>query len=795
MNRAIPRARRTGLAISAALVLALSWGCATLSPNPAAAADSAQYERAYLEAKLRMAAGDYGTAIGVLSPLREEEDCPPEIFVALAEGHFGMRAEEQHALGWEVINQAIERYPRFIPALRFRSALYRLDRKHAEASADIERALELEPRNATMLEELGRLRFMGRRERVREVGRARALDELIETYTRLVEVQPGSKKVRPLLILAGIYGDNGRHEEAIEAAAQAVELRPQELRGQLALAEAYQRAERPAEALRTYRQALLIDPRNPSVRARVGELVAAEGGAEGLLGFFEELARSFPKLQEIQYAYGEELIKASEWEKSAAHFRQMLDMWPAEGKAKSSLMVSLLMLERKDEGIQIAQEIIESGDADLGVLLGLARMLAAAGKSELAAELCERIAQSEAAEVSVLRRVAEVQIQIGERDRAIETLKRLLERKPDSFVGVAMLGQLYVDAGRFDEAHAHYDAMKERLAPENAASLMVSKADLYRSQGEPDRALQILEEIVGEQGEGPDRGILLMVEIYTSRGEFDAAHRRVDQLLGRSSDEQVSNVLSIKAWVYTRERQYDKAVDVLEGLQAEHPDNLAIIEALAENYGELGEFDKAQGLISAARATLDSTSASGLDRIAARLYRKQGDLDSALRMIEKIVDRNPENVLVLHELGQYYHEAGRIEDAERVLRRAIDMDPNNAESYNALAYFFAEADVQLDEALTLVQHALELEPGAGHILDSLGWVYFQQGEFEKSIQALETALQKMKGAPDPVVLEHLGDAYAQGGLRAKAVGVWEDALKLDPQSKSIPEKLGRPVEP
>ncbi len=103
--------------------------------------------------------------------------------------------------------------------------------------------------------------------------------------------------------------------------------------------------------------------------------------------------------------------------------------------------------------------------------------------------------------------------------------------------------------------------------------------------------------------------------------------------------------------------------------------------------------------------------------------------------------------------------------------------------------------MQLDEALTLVQRALELEPGAGHILDSLGWVYFQQGEFEKSIQALESALDKMKGAPDPVVLEHLGDAYARGGLRAKAVGVWEDALKLDPQSKSIPEKLGRPVEP
>ncbi len=90
------------------------------------------------------------------------------------------------------------------------------------------------------------------------------------------------------------------------------------------------------------------------------------------------------------------------------------------------------------------------------------------------------------------------------------------------------------------------------------------------------------------------------------------------------------------------------------------------------------------------------------------------------------------------------------------------IDPKHAESYNYIGYMYAEKGTNLAEAIQLIQQALALEPENGYFIDSLGWAYYQQGRYPEALRELKRAVSLAK--EDPVLYEHLGDAYLKNNL-------------------------------
>jgi tetratricopeptide (TPR) repeat protein len=103
------------------------------------------------------------------------------------------------------------------------------------------------------------------------------------------------------------------------------------------------------------------------------------------------------------------------------------------------------------------------------------------------------------------------------------------------------------------------------------------------------------------------------------------------------------------------------------------------------------------------------------------------------------------------------------------------LNPDNAEALNYLGYTYADHGIFLEEAEELVSKAARLRPEDGYIVDSLGWVYFKQGRFPEAARELERAGSLVPD--DPVILEHLGDAYRQLGQGARALEVYRKALE------------------
>ncbi|PYO48185.1 MAG: hypothetical protein DMD84_21740, partial [Candidatus Rokuibacteriota bacterium] len=52
---------------------------------------------------------------------------------------------------------------------------------------------------------------------------------------------------------------------------------------------------------------------------------------------------------------------------------------------------------------------------------------------------------------------------------------------------------------------------------------------------------------------------------------------------------------------------------------------------------------------------------------------------------------------------------------------------------------------------------------------------------------LKRAVDRAK--EDPVIFEHLGDAYAKNGLEEDALAAWEKSLSLDPNADGVKQKV------
>ena len=110
---------------------------------------------------------------------------------------------------------------------------------------------------------------------------------------------------------------------------------------------------------------------------------------------------------------------------------------------------------------------------------------------------------------------------------------------------------------------------------------------------------------------------------------------------------------------------------------------------------------------------------------------------------------------------------------------------NNKETVRSSDIVFICVKPQdIDEAL--IKKALELNPGNGAYIDSLGWVYFKKGMLEDARKELEKAQETI--GEDPVVYDHLGDVYFKTGMLDKAKEAWTKSIGLK-EDKKVKEKL------
>jgi tetratricopeptide (TPR) repeat protein len=144
------------------------------------------------------------------------------------------------------------------------------------------------------------------------------------------------------------------------------------------------------------------------------------------------------------------------------------------------------------------------------------------------------------------------------------------------------------------------------------------------------------------------------------------------------------------------------------------------------------------------------------------LYVQNRQISDAIDIAKRYVKSHDRDSQVLFLLGYLYELSGEYEYAVTYYKRSLQSNPEYLPALNNLAYLYAEkfpTRTNLEYALHIIRQGL-FTPNS-QLLDTLGWIYFQLGDIEHSLEIFKT----VASWPDvsPVVFYHLGATYIRDG--------------------------------
>lgn len=187
---------------------------------------------------------------------------------------------------------------------------------------------------------------------------------------------------------------------------------------------------------------------------------------------------------------------------------------------------------------------------------------------------------------------------------------------------------------------------------------------------------------------------------------------------------------------------------------------------------------------------------TGLRMAAAHMLNRQGrsaeSVDQARSAMREYTaqhpgESTPSEIWML--LGNALESNSQRGEAIQVFEACLKQHPDFAPAQNYLAYIWAETGQRLEEAERLVTAALRSEPENYAYLDTLGWVYYQQGRYE---DALVWLMRATEGSDrDPTIFDHIGDTLAKLGRESESTPFWSMSYWLEPENTEVAEKLKR----
>ena len=144
------------------------------------------------------------------------------------------------------------------------------------------------------------------------------------------------------------------------------------------------------------------------------------------------------------------------------------------------------------------------------------------------------------------------------------------------------------------------------------------------------------------------------------------------------------------------------------------------------------------------------------------------------------------NLLLLATVDYQLHD---LAGEEAAYKKVLRLEPDNSMAANDLGYTLTIANKELPYAQKIIEIAVRNHPGDAASRDSLGWVLYKQGRYQRALSQLKQAVE-LPGGQSPEGLEHLGAAVNKLGHAARAIGIWKIALKqMDQQAKLSPHQL------
>lgn len=350
--------------------------------------------------------------------------------------------------------------------------------------------------------------------------------------------------------------------------------------------------------------------------------------------------------------------------------------------------------------------------------------------------------------------LAELNIRFGNPRAAIKDIERFVNDNPESLRGYELLAAGLSAAGRSDEAVESFQRLV-KAAPDRAQSYYELGTALL-GQGKKAEAAQQFEAAVKLAPAYAEPMSQLVLMDLTSERSTTALNRVNEQL-----------------------RRAPRSAQLY--------DLLGLVQA-ARNKPDSAEVAYRQAV------ELDPNLVDARVRLA-ELYEVSGRPELAIPHAESASKLDPTNPRALMATAVAYQQLNDVARARAAYEATLAINPKYPGAANNLAYLLSEQPGQEELAFRLASSAQQISPDDPHVLDTLGWILYKRGDYQRAVTVLKQSASKLPESPGVqyhlgMAAEKMGDTTTARAALTKAVGASSEFAGKEEARKALARLKG-----
>jgi len=604
----------------------------------------------------------------------------------------------------------------------------------------------------------------------------------IEEMNKAIALTPGRWEF--YLQLALLQMRTNQPEAAEASFKKVTELNPTATEAHLLLGSFYQSRKRFGEAEQQFHNAIEVDPKNPDARAALAHLYLTEGKKAEAEELLQQAKRDFPDNPAGYRLLGDFYFTTGDIDKATVEYGALYQAHPTDMQVKKNYIQLLLQKNRWDEARKLNDELLNTNPGDN--------------------------------EAMVYR--SQIQISAGNLNDAIATLQNVTKNDPNNSEAHYTLGIALDKSGDLEQAESEWREAA-RLRPDlvdperslagaalrrgDASTLAEAAGQIIRLQpNSPEGySLRALSEINGQQFTAAEADIRKAIEVaprnsfgHVQMGNLMLAQKRYSEAakayqqaldLNANSKDALRGLMN----TYVAQKQVDKAIAAANVQIAKSPNNSGFYDLLGtalfrvkkDLNGAEAAFEKS--------AQLDKNNSDAVLKLG-QVQAAKGSVDQAIATYQQSLKGNPREANFYILMGELYESKRDWKQAADAYQNALGIKSQDPLASNNLARVMLQFAGNLDIALSLAQTARRGLPDSPSPADTLGWVYYQKGNYRLAIEMFQEALklgEKNSTPDDPTIHYHLGMAYVKTDQPALARQQLERVLKINPNYSDAAE--------
>lgn len=383
-------------------------------------------------------------------------------------------------------------------------------------------------------------------------------------------------------------------------------------------------------------------------------------------------------------------------------------------------------------------------------------------------------------------------VAMKDEERAFAEIRELAEEYPTDVRYQVLIGDLYMDLGRQQEAYEEYIHIRKEH-PDNVA-LQLSMANYYEQTHQDSLMQQMLTGLVNNGQLDDDTRWKMMQSIVFQNLQQNEDTAKVMPLIRSvlvrpNVDVRLCELAA--RYMVTRKFESSQITPVLRQMLALDPTSELARSQLLEYAVNANDTSEMVQLCEGA-AALNLPSPVFYYYLGVSYFQQYRYADAA-KAFERGLSKTDEHsslqmVTNMYSiLGDLYHELGDNRRAYEMYDSCLLYRPDESMVLNNYAYYLSLEKHDLKKAATMSLRSLANEPQNATYLDTYAWILFCQKKYDEARVYIDSTLHVMGDSlksEDATLLEHAGDIYSMCGRTDEAMEFWSTAQNYYSESVS-----------